>query len=195
MVSHSHLSLASLLLLCVCACSMHHLVKLTHIQGSGNGLQSTASLLLLNSCLFKWFVRTCLLCMLCAIRDCQLRSLGAMLSCPGATPKHISQGAIRNLITTLNCSLSASLPLSVHFHYFPHFLALPALSPSLPPNLTFGSLSLLLSLAALFRLFCACWFGRNARWCCCVRVIIFWGKKGLPNVSRLFPTSIVLYRK
>lgn len=44
--------------------------------------------------------------------DCVLRSLGATLSCPGATPKHISQGAIRNLITALNCSLSASLLLS-----------------------------------------------------------------------------------
>lgn len=44
---------------------------------------------------------------------CGLKSRGATLSCPGATPKHISQGAIKNLITALNCSLSAfSLALS-----------------------------------------------------------------------------------
>lgn len=49
-----------------------------------------------------------------------------MLSRPGATPKPISQGAIRNLITALNCSLSAS-PLLHCFRFTSPFL--PSFSP------------------------------------------------------------------
>ena len=80
----------------------------------------------------------------CGDIDCGLKSLGAMLSCPGAKPKHISQGAIRNLITALNCSLSASLLLSALFPLLfpPSSLSLaPLLKTVYQSNLTLASLS------------------------------------------------------
>lgn len=73
--------------------SMHHLVKPTHTQGFRFGLRAESA------CLYpKQGLSVQLMCV-CVC--------GALLSCPGAMPKHISQGAIRNLITALNCSLSA----------------------------------------------------------------------------------------
>lgn len=79
-----------------------------------------------------------------------------MLSCPGAMPKHISQGAIRNLITALNCSLSTSPPLSVHFPYSsvfsPFLLSLSKLCFSL--TLFFCLRLLLLSFLALAGFVC-----------------------------------------
>ena len=77
----------------------------------------------------------------------------------------------------LSLSLSPLLKLCIH------------LISHLPP-----SLSLPLSLVALFSPFfpCTCWLGRNACWCCCVLVSTAGGeKKALSSVSWLFLTSIV----
>lgn len=105
---------------------------------------------------FLFVQMVCASCV-CESIDCGLKSLGAILSCPGATPKHISQGAIRNLITALNCSLSASLLHSVHFPFFPLFspfllsFSLSELFLKLCIHLSLHlPLSLSLSLVALF---------------------------------------------
>lgn len=54
MVSHSHLSLVTLLLLCVSSCRCSFLVKPTHFLGFGIGSRENGFQLKLNSRLFSW---------------------------------------------------------------------------------------------------------------------------------------------
>lgn len=109
-------------------------------------------------------------------------SLGAKLSCPGAPPKHVSQGAIRNFITASRCSLSASPQLLDHFAFFPHIFSYTSflLSPSCPPQTVYPSNRTLVSDSVPLRLHLLLLF--FLVWQKCV-------KKVFKNTCQLFLTA------
>lgn len=123
------------------------------------------------------FVRMACMCV-CVWNE----SLGAKLSCPGAPPKHVSQGAIRNFITASRCSLSASPQLLDHFAFFPHIFSYTSflLSPSCPPQTVYPSNRTLVSDSVPLRLHLLLLF--FLVWQKCV-------KKVFKNTCQLFLTA------